>query len=117
LDRVDAYRHFAAQCVELAHNAQSPRDRTLLIEIALLWSRLAEFAFKIEMPKEATAPATILSGVHADGVWRVQITWANGSKHRIGKFGTKQEAEKWIEDHRWLTERPVEPPQPKEKEV
>jgi hypothetical protein len=109
LDRVDAYRHFAAQCVELAHNAQSPRDRTLLIEIALVWSRLAEFVFKIEMPKEPTGPATVLSPVQAEGVWRVQITWTNGSKHRVGKFGTKQEAEKWIEDHRWLTERPVEP--------
>jgi hypothetical protein len=29
--------------------------------------------------------------------WRVQITWANGSKHRIGKFGTKEEAE---DEHR-----------------
>jgi hypothetical protein len=58
---------------------------------------------------------TVLSPVvQAGGVWRVQITWANGSKHRICKFGTKQEAEKWIEDHRWLTERPVEPPQPEE---
>ena len=47
--------------------------------------------------------------MQAEGVWRVQITWTNGSKHRVGKFGTKQEAEKWIEDHRWLTERPVEP--------
>jgi hypothetical protein len=24
------------------------------------------------------------------------------------KFGTKQEAKRWIDDHRWLTERPVE---------
>jgi hypothetical protein len=28
---------------------------------------------------------TVLSLVQADRVWRVQITWANGSKHRIGK--------------------------------
>jgi hypothetical protein len=56
---------------------------------------------------------TVLSPVaQADGVWRVQITWANGSKNRIGKFGTKQEAEKWIADHRLLTERPVEEPPP-----
>jgi predicted transcriptional regulator len=115
LDRVDAYRHFAAQCVELAHNAQSPRDRTLLIEIALVWSRLAEFACKIEMPKEPTGRPAILSPVQAEDVWRVQITWANESKHRVGKFGTKQEAEKWIEDHPWLTEQPVEPPQSSEE--
>jgi hypothetical protein len=50
---------------------------------------------------------TVLSPVaQADGVWRVQITWANGSKNRIGKFGTKQEAEKWIADHRLLTDDP-----------
>jgi hypothetical protein len=40
---------------------------------------------------------TVLSPVQAGGVWRVQITWANGSKHRIGKFGTKEEAE---DEHR-----------------
>jgi hypothetical protein len=50
-----------------------------------------------------------------DGVWRVQITWANGSKHRIGKFGTGQRGRKV--DRRSLTERPVEQPQPKEKEA
>ena len=39
---------------------------------------------------------TVLSPVQADGVWCVQITWANESKRLFGKFGTKQEAEKWI---------------------
>jgi hypothetical protein len=53
---------------------------------------------------------TVLSSVQADGVWRVQITWANGSKNRIGKFSTKQEAEKWVADHRLLTEQTVEEP-------
>lgn len=44
-----------------------------------------------------------------DGVWRVQITWANGNKNLFGKFDTQQEAEKWIAGHLWLAERPVEP--------
>ena len=39
---------------------------------------------------------TVLSPVvQADGLWRVQITWANGSKHHIGKFATSQEAGGW----------------------
>jgi hypothetical protein len=42
---------------------------------------------------------TILSLVQADGFWRVQITWANGSEHLFGKFGTKEEAERWIAEH------------------
>jgi hypothetical protein len=58
---------------------------------------------------------TVLSPMQPDGVWRVQITWANGSKHRIGKFGTGQRGRKV--DRRSLTERPVEQPQPKEKEA
>jgi hypothetical protein len=51
VERVDAYRHFAAQCVELAHNAQSPTDRTVLLEMALVWSRLAEYAVKHRVSK------------------------------------------------------------------
>jgi hypothetical protein len=46
VERVDAYRHFAVQCVALAHTMNSPRDRTLMLEMALVWSRLAEFAAK-----------------------------------------------------------------------
>jgi hypothetical protein len=44
VDRRDAYRHFAAQCVELARVIESSQDRTILLEMALLWSRLAERA-------------------------------------------------------------------------
>ena len=56
-----------------------------------------------------------VSVVQSDGLWRVRITWGNGSKNHIGKFATKQEAEKWIADHRLLTERPVEEPPPSSK--
>ena len=52
MDRIDAYRHFAAQCVELARTMNSPQDRTLLLEMALLWSRLAEYGTKQPVPKE-----------------------------------------------------------------
>jgi hypothetical protein len=56
VDRVDAYRHFAAQCVALAHHTQSPHDRTLLLEMAMVWSRLAEYAAKIRAPQESAEP-------------------------------------------------------------
>jgi hypothetical protein len=52
LDRCDAYRHFAAQCVELARHMNAPHDRTILLEMAWLWSRLAEYAAKAAVPKE-----------------------------------------------------------------
>ena len=47
MERCDAYRHFAAQCVELARNMESPYDRSVLLEMALLWSRLAEHAANV----------------------------------------------------------------------
>jgi hypothetical protein len=52
VERCDAYRHFAAQCVELARHLDSPYDRTVLLEMALLWSRLAQYAAKIATPEE-----------------------------------------------------------------
>ena len=52
VERCDAYRRFAAQCVELARHMDSSYDRTVLLEMALLWSRLAQYAAKIATPEE-----------------------------------------------------------------
>jgi len=52
VDRCDAYRHFAAQGVELARTMDSPRDRAVMLEMALVWSRLAEYAAKTIARKE-----------------------------------------------------------------
>ena len=54
VDRCDAYRHFAAKCVELARGMDSARDRLIMLEMALLWSRLAEYAAKTVARKERT---------------------------------------------------------------
>jgi hypothetical protein len=43
VDRCDAYRHFAEQCVELARTMNSAQDRSILLQMALVWSRLAEY--------------------------------------------------------------------------
>jgi hypothetical protein len=52
VDRCDAYRHFAAQCVELARTMDSALDRSVLLEMALVWSRLAEYAANTAARKE-----------------------------------------------------------------
>lgn len=44
MDRSEAYRHFAAQCLELARIMDTEQDRAILIEMARLWARLAEYA-------------------------------------------------------------------------
>jgi hypothetical protein len=44
MDRCDAYRHFSAQCLELARSMEAPQDRATLLQMALIWSRLAECA-------------------------------------------------------------------------
>lgn len=46
MDSCDTYRHFAEHCVDLARIMDSPRDRSTLLEMALVWSRLAEYAAK-----------------------------------------------------------------------
>ena len=54
MDRCNAYRRFAAQCVELARRIDSPHDRSIMLEMALLWQRLAEYAAKTAARKECT---------------------------------------------------------------
>ena len=46
MDRCDAYGHFAVKCVELARTMDSPRNRSIMLQMALVWLRLAEYAAK-----------------------------------------------------------------------
>jgi hypothetical protein len=41
--------------------------------------------------------------------WRVEITWPDHRPRHFGKFRSRAEAEKWIEEHHWLTEQTQEP--------
>jgi hypothetical protein len=62
VDRSDAYRHFAAQCVGLTRRMDSPRDRSSMLDMALVWRRLAEYAAKTTARKECTefiSPASV----------------------------------------------------------
>jgi hypothetical protein len=54
MDKSDAYRQFAARCLEMARAANTQRDRAVLLEMALLWSRLAERA--VQSRKEDVDP-------------------------------------------------------------
>ena len=62
MDRCDAYRHFASKCFEQARGLDSIRDRSIRVEMALVWLRLAEYAAKTAARKECTefiSPATV----------------------------------------------------------
>ena len=56
MDRCDAYWHSAAKCVDLARTMDSARDRLIILEMALVWSRLAEFTVKIAPLSESARP-------------------------------------------------------------
>ena len=62
MDKCDAYGHFAVKCVELARTMDSPRNRSIMLQMALIWLRLAEYAAKTAARKECTeliSPATV----------------------------------------------------------
>ena len=44
LERRDEYRRFAEGCIELARHQETPQERAILLQMALIWSRLAERA-------------------------------------------------------------------------
>jgi len=48
--------------------------------------------------------SVVLTTVAGAGYWRVALKWPKRPTHYFGKFHSQAEAEKWIEDHRWLTE-------------
>jgi hypothetical protein len=42
MNRVELYRSYAAECVRLARQATNPADKTLLLEMADKWMRMAQ---------------------------------------------------------------------------
>ena len=61
MDRCDAYGHFAAKCAELARTMDSSRDRSIMLKIALVWLRLAEYAAKTARKERAELESARLS--------------------------------------------------------
>ena len=56
MGKSEVYRQFAAQCLEMARTMDSDQDRAILLEMALLWSRLAEYAMQSAARKEEVDP-------------------------------------------------------------
>jgi hypothetical protein len=46
----------------------------------------------------------VLTAVAQSRYWRVKMEWPNKNPHFFGQFRSQAEAEKWIAEHRWLTE-------------
>lgn len=46
MGKSEMYRQFAVECLNMARAMDSEHDRSILLEMALLWSRLAEHAMR-----------------------------------------------------------------------
>jgi hypothetical protein len=44
-----------------------------------------------------------LRPIQQSGYWRVKMAWPGQSPRYFGWFVSQSDAEKWIEEHRWLT--------------
>lgn len=53
--------------------------------------------------------SVVLTVIVESGYWRVQLAWPSHPRRYFGKFHSRAEAQKWIEQHRWLTEQRNEP--------
>jgi len=42
MHRVAEYRHYAAECLRVAHQSNDPNDKSLLLEMAQRWRELAD---------------------------------------------------------------------------
>jgi hypothetical protein len=55
MSSVIRYRQYAADCVRQAQTEQTTEDRTILLNVALAWLRLAQ---QLELRLEASSPPT-----------------------------------------------------------
>ena len=44
----DTYRRYAAECVSMSQRRENVRDKALLLQMATMWLKLAEFAERNE---------------------------------------------------------------------
>jgi hypothetical protein len=49
----ERYRHYAAECIQLARKADSPAEKDLMLQMAEHWRRMAE---RDEEANEAASP-------------------------------------------------------------
>jgi len=46
---------------------------------------------------------TRLTAIEKGREWTVRIAWPNGTTHHFGAFRSKNEADAWIAEHRWMS--------------
>ena len=63
MSSVRRYREYAADCVRQAQAEETIEDRTILLNVALAWLRLAQ---QLEQRGEAASPPTALDHQEAD---------------------------------------------------
>lgn len=61
------------------------------------------FLLLLSFGTDVNSAGTVLSAVHDGNIWRVQITWPNGSVRYFGRFPSEKDAHAWINAHAWLT--------------
>ena len=45
----------------------------------------------------------LLKPIEQSDYWRVEMLWPGHSPRYFGWFASQSDAERWIEEHRWLT--------------
>jgi hypothetical protein len=45
----------------------------------------------------------VLRPIQQSGYWRVEMMWPGNSPRHFGWFVSQSDAERWIDEHRWLT--------------
>ena len=61
------------------------------------------------LPHGGESGHMVLRPVAERNHWRVEMAWPGHKRHYFGHFHSRTEAEKWIEEHRWLAEQTQEP--------
>jgi len=55
MSSVSRYRQYAAECVRQAQSEDTPEDKTIMLNVALAWLRLAQ---QTEAPEQIDSPPT-----------------------------------------------------------
>lgn len=57
MGRIESFREYAADCMRRAEGEQTPEDKTILLNMALAWVRLAQQSQAAANAKPATPAA------------------------------------------------------------
>lgn len=84
-------------------------DRTAVQSLRLRFATWRGGAQYSASRRRGTLVSCVVSSVRQADYWRVKMKWPNSIPRFFGRFNTEAEAERWIAEHRWLTEQREEP--------